>query len=113
MRSIEPGISRFRVWCYAPSRNDSAGFFVASLVPMPKSFAQNHLFDLAQLLLAEKHYLADKECRRAECGALARGLGLLDQLCRGPGLLSTPEQPCRIEAGPGHSPHRRLRVVHF
>src|ERR1700693_2350091 len=23
MRSIEPGISRFRVWCYAPSRNDS------------------------------------------------------------------------------------------
>src|SRR5690242_4210747 len=22
MRSIEPGISRFRVWCFAPSRND-------------------------------------------------------------------------------------------
>src|ERR1700730_16420144 len=101
MRSIEPGISRFRVWCYAPSRNDSAGFLVASLVPMPKSFPQNHLFDLAQLLLAEKHFLADKECRRAECAALDRGLGILDQLCLDVGLLSAREQPCRIEAGRG------------
>src|SRR5476649_1518292 len=25
MRSIEPGISRFRVWCFAPSRNDEQG----------------------------------------------------------------------------------------
>src|ERR1700730_1503521 len=41
MRSIEPGISRFRVWCYAPSTmrncasgNDSMDFFVASLLAM-------------------------------------------------------------------------------
>src|SRR5450759_4809107 len=33
MRSIEPGISRFRVWSFGPSRNDGAlDCFVASLV---------------------------------------------------------------------------------
>jgi hypothetical protein len=30
MRSIEPGISRFRVWSFGPSRNDS-GYVIASV----------------------------------------------------------------------------------
>jgi hypothetical protein len=31
MRSIEPGISRFRVWSFGPSRNDGVSLSVASL----------------------------------------------------------------------------------
>src|ERR1700730_17220685 len=44
MQSIEPGISRFRVWCYAPSRNDVANKMdcFASLV-MTKKLETHHV----------------------------------------------------------------------
>jgi hypothetical protein len=30
MQSIEPGIPRFRVWCFAPSQNDTLAYFGCS-----------------------------------------------------------------------------------
>ena len=62
-----------------------------------RSFARNQFLDLAQLLLAEKHFLADEEGRRAERAALDRRLRVLDQLRLDVGLLRAREQFRRIE----------------
>src|SRR2546428_12471359 len=34
MQSIEPGISRFRVWSFGPSRNDDIEFLQQGITPM-------------------------------------------------------------------------------
>ena len=48
---------------------------------MTELLAGDQFLDLAQLLLAEKHFLADKERRRAERSVLDRDLSIFDQLC--------------------------------
>src|SRR5258705_1244282 len=80
---------------------------------MTGSFPRNPLLDLAQLLLAEKHFLADEKGRRAERAALDRGLGVLDQLRLDVGFLRARKQFCRIEAGARKSLERHLGVVHL
>src|SRR5260370_33350979 len=98
MRSIELWcaiahlrISRFPVWSFGPSRNDEA------------SFPRHHLLDLAQLLLAEEHLLADEEGRRAERAALDGRLRILDQLGLHVRLLRACETLCPVE--PARSEH--------
>src|SRR6266849_10885529 len=78
-----------------------------------RSLSRNQFLDLAQLLLAEKHFLADKESRRAEGAALDRGLRVLDQLRLDVGVLGAREQLWRIEAGGGERFDRDFRLVHF
>src|ERR1700734_2319651 len=71
----------------------------ASLAMTVLLLPRDHFLDLAQLLLAEKHFLADKECRRAEGAALHGRLGVFDQFCLYVGILRTRQQLCPVEAG--------------
>src|SRR5438132_14361518 len=51
MRSIEPGISRFRVWSFGPSRNDGESF----------AHQRVHVFDrVSEILLELLHYGAGR-----------------------------------------------------
>src|ERR1700676_3925142 len=78
-----------------------------------RSFPQNHLLDLAQLLLAEKHFLADKEGRRAERAALDRILRVLAPPCLDGELLRAGQQSCPAKPGCDQSFRRPLRIVHL
>src|SRR5438477_7417419 len=75
--------------------------------------SRHHLLDLAQLLLAEEHLVADEEGRRAERAARDRGLGVLDQLGLDVGILRAREQLCAVEAGCGQRLRRDFEVVHL
>ena len=66
-----------------------------------------------KLLLAEEHFLADEEGRRAERAALDGVLRVLDQLGLHVGVLRARQQFCGIEAGRGQRLGRHFRVVHF
>src|SRR5438046_6431412 len=44
MRSIEPGISRFRVWSFGPSRNDGVSTMTRIIAPFLLAFAGLVLF---------------------------------------------------------------------
>ena len=68
---------------------------------LPYHFPETISSTSRKLLLAEEHFLADEEGRRAERAALDRGLGVLDQLRLDVGVLRTREQFCGIEAGRG------------
>src|SRR5689334_24254922 len=59
----------------------------------------HHFLDVAQLLLAEKHFLADEEGRRTECAALHRRLRVLHQLRLDLRILRAREQFCRVQPG--------------
>src|SRR5438876_9914187 len=78
-----------------------------------RSFSRNQLLDLAQLLLAEKHFLANEESRRPERAAFDRGLRVLDQFRLDVGILRARKEFCRVEAGARKSLERHLGVVHF
>src|SRR6266851_2011441 len=78
-----------------------------------KSLTRNQLLDLAQLLLAEKHFLADEEGRRAEGAAFDRRLRVLDQLRLDVPFLRAGEQFCCVEAGCRERFHRHFGIVHF
>src|SRR5438552_11804548 len=90
-------------------------FFTTSrqTVESGRLFARDHFLDLAKLLLAEKHFLADEEGRRAERAALDGGLGVLDQPRLDIGVLRTRQQFCCIEAGRGQRLDRHFGVIHF
>src|SRR6266436_3935792 len=53
MRSIEPGISRFRVWSYGPSRNDTRFIFAAALNRIACCGDQTH----ARFCGRRKHFM--------------------------------------------------------
>src|SRR4029077_2495083 len=77
------------------------------------SLARDQLFDLAQLFLAKKHFLADEEGRRAERAALDGCLGILDQFRLRVSLLRSCQQLCGVEAGRVKRFDRDLWIVHF
>src|SRR5437588_4431245 len=90
-------------------------FFTTSrqTVEAGRLFARDHFLDFAKLLLAEKHFLADEKCRRAERAALDGGLGVLDQPGLYIGVLRACQQPGGIEARRGQRLGRDFRVIHF
>src|SRR6266849_1172466 len=91
------------IWLKRPTR----------LTPMTVSMARNQFLDLAQLLLAEKHLLADEEGGRAERAAVDGCLRVLDQLRLDLGLLRARKQFCRIEAARRKSLESHFGIVHF
>src|SRR5437868_6763169 len=77
------------------------------------SAARNKLLDLAQLFLAEKHFVTDKERRRAERTSRHRHFRVLDKLRLDFRFLRPREQLWGIEAGCRKRLHRHFRVIHF
>src|SRR5580698_2946809 len=84
-----------------------------ALLAIATSLSQHHLLDVAQLLLAEEYFVADKECRRAESATLDRTLRVLDQPGLHVGLASAREQPFGVESGGRQRRNCYFRVVHF
>ena len=77
-------------------------WFARSVGPSPEEASvlpRDQFLDFAQLLLAEEHFRADEEGRRAERAALDGDLRVLDQLRLDVGLQRAREQFCGIEAG--------------
>src|SRR5215831_13652206 len=65
----------------------------------PPSLFHNRFFDVAELVLAEEHFLADKERRRAEGAAVDRISCQLEQFLFHIVLLCPRHQPVGIEPG--------------
>src|SRR3954453_2793593 len=85
----------------------------ASLAMTVWSLARDHFLDIAQLFLAEKHFLADEEGRRAERAAFDGRLGVLDQFRLDVGILGTGEQLCSVGLGGDECLARDFRIVHL
>src|SRR6266436_6463963 len=100
-------------WIASQSLSSGGAFAPTRWLAMTASFPRNQLLDLAQLLLAEKHFLADEKGRRAERAALDGRLRVLDQLHLDVGILRARQQFCRIEAGVRKRLAGLLGVVHL
>ena len=73
----------------------------------------NRFLDIAQLVLAEEHFLADKERRRAERSPCNCVIGILNQLFLDIILLRTDDQAVDIDTGRDQGAPENLEVVHF
>src|SRR6478735_12247067 len=78
-----------------------------------KSLPRHHLLDLAQLLLAEEHLVADEEGRRAERDASDSLLGVLDQSALHLRFPGAGEQLLCVKAGGRQRLCRDFRIVHL
>src|SRR5579864_6201904 len=75
-------------------------------------FADRFL-NIAQLVLAEEDFLADKEGGRAECAAVDGILRQLDEAVLDVGLLGAREEAIEIDAGRDEGVARDMRIVHL
>src|SRR4051812_42325295 len=78
-----------------------------------ESPSENHLFDVAQLLLAEEYFVADEEGRRAEGAALDRALRIFDELRLHLGLPCAGEQLGAVESRRIDRGDRDPGIVHL